>query len=382
MLGFVTMNWQWILLGLIILIVLAIVFLTKPVQVGLRSAALILLLGASYKRNAKAVPRSILVSEVTCSYGDRDIVADLYRPNDRGRHSGVILAHGAVKNGKDDRALKFAGQSLARAGYVALVPQLDNLCRLRLHQDDVEALVAGFQYLAGQEFNNGKIGMLGVCLSAPLVFLAATEPAISQGVSVITSWGGFYNINDWLQAIITEHYIDEGEVKPWKPRAVLIEEAPRWLIELLPSPSDRVHIEEMLRGNATGSAKNSLSPSGQAMYELLINRDPQYVVDLWARLAPQIQQALDSLSPHQKVGQLKTKIAIIHTTTDDVIPWVESCKLIAAIRSENRIYFKVFEQFYHASIEDLLKARISNIHRVVSEVVQFYLYIYRILYQL
>ncbi len=224
--------------------------------------------------------------------------------------------------------------------------------------------------------------MLGVCLSAPLVFLAATEPAISQGVSVITSWGGFYNINDWLPAVITEDYVDEGEVKPWKPRAVLIEEAPRWLIELLPSPSDRVHIEEMLRGNATVSAKNSLSPSGQAMYELLTNRDPQHVVDLWARLAPQVQQALDSLSPHQKVGQLKTKIAIIHTTTDDVIPWVESYKLAGAIKAENKIYFKVFEQFYHASIEDLLKARISNIHRVVSEVVQFYLYIYRILYQL
>jgi dienelactone hydrolase len=243
-------------------------------------------------------------------------------------------------------------------------------------------LVAGFQYLAVQKFSNGKIGMLGVCLSAPLVFAAATEPAISQDLSVITSWGGFYNINDWLQAVITEHYVNEDKAKSWKPRAVLIEEAPKWLIELLPSPSDRVRIAETLRGNATGSSKNSLSPSGQAMYELLTNRDPQHVVDLWARLAPQVQQALDSLSPHQKVGQLKTKIAIIHTTTDDVIPWVESYKLVAAIRSENKIYFKVFEQFYHASIEDLLKARISNIHRVVSEVAQFYLYIYRILYQL
>ena len=382
MLEFVAMSWQWMLLGLIILAVLAIVFLTKPIKVGIRVAAFVFNLAASYKRNIRTEFKNILVYEVTYRCGDRDAVADLYRPNDRGRHSGIILAHGAVKNGKDDRALKFAGQSLARAGYMTLVPQLDKLCKFRLHQDDIEVLVASFQYISRQTFSNSKIGMLGVCLSAPLVFLAATDPTIRDEIAVITSWGGFYNINDWLQGVITERYIDDGKVKLWKPRPVLIEEAPKWLIELLPNTSDRVRIAEMLRGNATGSAKSSLSPSGQVVYDLLTNHDHQQVADLWARLDPQIQQTLNNLSPHQQISQLRTKIAIIHTMTDDVIPWVESYKLADAIKAENKIYFKVFKQFYHASIEDLLRARISNLRSVISEVIQFCLYIYRILYQL
>jgi len=356
--------------------------MVKPVKVGFRVAATMLDLSASYKRNVKAIPKNIFTTEVTYSCGGRDIVANLYRPDDRRRHSGLILAHGAIKGGKDDRAMLFAGQSLARAGYVVLVPQLDNLIKFRLHRDDTEVLVAGFQYLARQEFSNGKIGMFGICLSAPLVLLAAAEPSISRDVSVVSSWGGFYNINDWLQAIITGRYFEGGRAKPWSPRTVLVEETPKWLIELLPDPSDRVRIEKMLAGDSTDSAKSSLTPSGQAMYELLTNRDLERVKDLWARLDPKVRQTLDSLSPHTKMAELKTKIAIIHTFTDDVIPWVESCKLADAVEDVNKIYFRVFGQFYHARIEDLLKPRLSNFHHVISEVVQFYLYMYSILYQL
>jgi hypothetical protein len=382
MLEFWTENWQWILVGLLALTVLIAVFMTRPVRVGLKTLAMIVSLGISYKKNTGAVPRNILVSEVTIRCGDRDIVANLYRPNNKRRHSALIMAHGAIQGGKDDRALRFGGQSLAGAGFVALVPQLDNLNRIRLHQDDVDTLVACVRYLSGQEFSNGKIGLMGVCLSAPLVFLAAAEAGGKQNVSVITCWGGFYNINDWLQAVLALRYIDGDKAKPWKPRDLLIGETPKWLVELTPSASDRACLEEMLAGIAGDSIKGRLSPSGQAMYELLANRDPERVKDLWSKLDPKIQQTLNNLSPHTKVGKYNTKIAIIHTYNDDVIPWVESCKLVDAINDKNKIYFRIFHQFYHVSIEDLLKARISNLHHVISEAVQFYLYMYSILYQL
>ena len=382
MFEFLTMNWQWILVGVIAMAVLALIYLARPVRVGLKTAAMIVSLGISYKKNTGAIPGNILVSEVTFRCGDRDIEANLYRPNDKKRHSGLILAHGAIEGGKDDRALRFGGQSLAGAGYVALVPQLDNLNRLRLHQNDVDALVAGVRYLSGQEFCNGKIGLMGVCLSAPLVFSAAAEPSISRNVAVITCWGGFYNINDWLQAVIAQHYVDGGEAKPWKPRTLLIEEAPKWLIELLPDASDRVCLEELLKADSTSSVRGRLSPSGQATYELLTNRDPKRVGELWERLDPKVRRTLNSLSPHTKIAQHNTKIAIIHTLNDDVIPWVESCKLVDAIDDKNKVYFRIFRQFYHVSIEDLLKARISNLHHVISEAAQLYLYMYSILYQL
>lgn len=376
-------SWQWILIILIILIiVLVVALLTKPVQTGFRAIGLLIDLGVSYKSRNSAIPSNIIATKVIYNCGSRNIVANLYRPNDQRQHSGIILAHGAVEGGKDDPALILAGPSLARAGYIVLVPQLDNLAKFRLHQDDIEALVAGFQFLSGQEFGNKKIGMVGVCLSAPLVFLAATDPKISHEIYVIGSWGGYYNIKEWLGAVITGHYFEQGAPKTWRPRVVLTEELPKWLIELMPNSSDKAYLEQMMSGDSVDSARSNLSPVGQALHDLLTNRDPAQVEDFWERLPPEIQQTLDSLSPHLQADQLRAKIAIIHTLSDDVIPWVESEKLAEAIRQENKLYYKIFHQFYHVRLEDLLKLRIANLHNTISEAAQFYLFIYHILHQL
>ena len=382
MIRLVSMNWVWILIGLIILTMLATALIAKPVQVGVKTAALLLDLGVSHKWQTNAIPRAILVSEVTYPCGNRTIAANLYRPDDQRRHSGIVLAHGAIKDGKDDLALRLAGQSLARAGYVALVPQLEDLSRFRLNPDDIQTLVTSFQYLSRQEFTSDRIGMMGVCLSAPLVLLAATEPRISQEIAAITSWGGYYNIRDWVQAVITEHCTYQGETKPWKPRIALTEEVPKWLIELLPNSSDRVCIEEMLRGNSLASANSNLSPSGQAMYELITNRDPERVGDLWARLDSETQQTLASLSPHLRIDQLQTRIVIVHTDVDDAIPSAESRKLAQAVKDENKVYFRIFRQFSHVNVEALFNVRISDFHNAISEAAHFYLFTYHILYQL
>ena len=376
------MNWQWILIGFTVLAILALALLAKPVQVGLRSAALLIDLGVSYQWKTNVIPRGILITEITYPYGNRTITADLYRPSDQRQHHGMILGHGAFEEGKDDWRMKLIGKSLARAGYVTLIPHLENLARLRLHQDDVDALVVSFQYLLRQEFINGKVGMTGFCLSAPLVLLAAEEPSISQDVAVISSWGGYYNIEDWIQAVITEHYTYQGETKPWKADLTLTGEVFHWLTELLPSSSDTVYIKEMLRGNSLDSAKGNLSPSGQAMYELLTNRDPEQADTLWAGLDPQTQQTLVSLSPSMKINQLQTKVVIIHAFADPYIPSVESRKLADAIKDENRVYFRIFHQFSHVDPNELFKVKLSNLPNIIFEAAGFYLYIYHTLYQL
>jgi hypothetical protein len=382
MVQFVLSNWQWVLAFTAIVALFTIFFLVKPARVGLKTLTTIVRLGLSYKKNSGDVPGDVIVNEITFLCGGREIAANLYRPKDRKKHPAIILAHGAIKGGKDDRALRFGGQSLASAGYIALAPQLEHLNRLRLHQDDVDALIAGVSYLSGQEFCNGKIGLLGACLSAPLVFLAAAAPEIKQSVAVITCWGGFYNINEWLQAVLSLCYIYDGEARPWKPRPLLIEEAPKWLVELLLDASDRVFLQQMLDGNDAESAGSHLSASGRAMYDLLSNKDPDKVKELWHKLDPRVRETLNSLSPHTKIDEHGAKIAIIHTFNDDVIPWVESCKLRDALDNGHKVYFRIFRQFYHVSVEDLLKARISNLHHVIAEAAQFYLYMYSVLYQL
>ncbi|MCK4722567.1 MAG: hypothetical protein KAT75_04650, partial [Dehalococcoidia bacterium] len=81
LIGIENMNWQWILIGFIVLTVLALTLLARPVRVGLKTAALILDLGVSHKWGTSAIPRGIVISEVTYSCGNRTIVANLFRPH-------------------------------------------------------------------------------------------------------------------------------------------------------------------------------------------------------------------------------------------------------------------------------------------------------------
>ncbi len=333
------MNWQWILIGFIVLAILAVFLLVRPVQVGLRATALLLDLGVGYQWQTGAIPRRIDVSEITYPCGSRTVTASLYRPDDQRQHPGIIFGHGAFEEGKDDWRMRLMGESLARAGYVALIPHLENLAGLRLRRDDVDTLVVSFQYLLRQEFINEKVGMAGFCLSAPLMLLAAEEPSISQDVTVVSSWGAYYDIKDWIQAVITQHCTYQGETRPWIPNVALAKELRQWLIELLPNSSDTVYIEEMLEGNLQGQDKDILSPSGQAMYEFLSNRHPEQAGALLAKLDPQTQQTLASLSPSLRINQLQTKVVIVHGFADPYIASVESRKLADAIEDENKVYF-------------------------------------------
>ena len=374
------MKRKFIYVGTAILL-LALVVLSRPFQVGIRTAAVFLDLGTNYQWHF-TIPRNILISEVSFPCGNRDALANLYRPDDNCMHSGIILAHGAVKDGKDDFALTLAAQSLARAGYVVLIPQLEYLKTFQLQSGDVSTLIDSYQYLSRQPFVREEVGMLGMCLSAPLVLIAASDSTISRDIAVVSSWGGYYNVNDWLQAVLAEQYMDDGRAVSWSPRATLKQAVPRLLLGFLPDESERVHIQEMLKTGSQNSADVTLSPLGEDIYQLLSAHTPEQVKELWAKITPQLSRSIEPLSPHLIIEKLHTKIAIIHTATDDVIPWVESVKLSEAIPDDQEVFFKIFHRFYHVNIKQLLNVQVSNLCASISEAVGFYSYIYSIIYHL
>ncbi|GAG24584.1 unnamed protein product, partial [marine sediment metagenome] len=58
--------------------------------------------------------------EVTFEYGSREVVADLYRPSDGGRHGAVVVVIGAAPRARTDpRAIRLA-RGAARAGIAVI----------------------------------------------------------------------------------------------------------------------------------------------------------------------------------------------------------------------------------------------------------------------
>ena len=323
-----------------------------------------------------------MISEVSFYCKDRNVAANLYRPDDNSKHAGIILAHGAVKDGKDDFALTIAAQSLARAGYVVLIPQLEYLKSFQLRYGDVSTLIASYQFLSRQPFVREEVGMLGMCLSAPLVLIAASDSTISRDITVVSSWGGYYNVDDWLQSVLAEQYLDDGQAISWSPRATLKQGVPRLFLGFLPDESERMRIQEKLDTGSQNSSDTTLSPLGEDIFKMLSAHTPEQVKEMWVEIAPEIHQSINLLSPHLIIEKIHAKIAIIHTVTDDVIPWVESVKLSQAIPDDQEVFFKIFHRFYHVDIKQLLNVQLSELYDVISEVAGFYFYVFSILYQL
>ena len=79
--------------------------------------------------------------------GERAIAADLYHYQDGKKRAAILLTHGIIETGKDDpRLIRFA-YSLARSGFVVLVPELLGMKSLRVRLSDVEDIVASFRFL-------------------------------------------------------------------------------------------------------------------------------------------------------------------------------------------------------------------------------------------
>src|SRR3990167_10315953 len=69
------------------------------------------------------VSKAPAVSEVNLQVGDKDIKADLYKPQDNKMHPAIVFTLGTVITRKDETVAKFA-KTLSRLGLVVLVPDL------------------------------------------------------------------------------------------------------------------------------------------------------------------------------------------------------------------------------------------------------------------
>ena len=78
------------------------------------------------------------------------------------------MTHGIIEDGKDDpRLIRFA-YSLARAGFIVLVPDLKGMKSFRILFSDVDDIVASFRHLASLNdiVDETKMGLMGFSYAA------------------------------------------------------------------------------------------------------------------------------------------------------------------------------------------------------------------------
>jgi len=318
--------------------------------------------------------------EVTFYYGAQEVVADIYRPADGGRHGAVVVVIGAAPQARTDpRAVRLA-RNAARAGVVMMIPELKHLLRDEMVPEEIEALVTAFRYLREQEFVDGeRVGYLGFSVGAGMALVAASDPRISNDVAFFGSFGGYYDLRDVIAAVTSETITYNGQREEWHPDDKTVHVLRHSLIYYVADPGDRDILSRIFLEDdqSVRQEVGELSPRSRVIFELLDNHDPDRAQELLAQLWPQDAATLRRLSPSASIDGLHTELFIVHDRHDRFLPCAESRRLAEAARGQNDVYYAELDLFRH--VDPTVTA---NPLSFLVDLIEFFFQAYRLMLRL
>ena len=183
----------------------------------------------------------------------------------------------------DDPRLDRIAEDAARSGVVMLVPFSDRLDADHIEPEEIDALVAEFQYVQRQpQVNPKRVGFFGASVGGSLALVAAGDPRIADDVQQVVSFGGYYDALQTFGAIAT-HRIRDGSIdEPWTPQDHAEKVMAQQLIDAVDNPQDRDLLTAMFIDDKPEDQEElaSLTPVGRSSYNFLANRDPAAVTAL------------------------------------------------------------------------------------------------------
>lgn len=269
---------------------------------------------------------------------NRSYKADLYLSGEDAL-AGLLLIPGAAEAGKDDARLVAFAESLARARFNILVPDLDSLRKLQVGPANVRELIDAFSELDNSRFSpTGRTGIFAFSYAAGPAVLAAIDPEIQDNVDFIFAVGGYHDLNRVLVFFTTGHFSDEGQDRHLTPNAY-----GKWVfvlsnLERLSNVNDRERFKEMFERKKENleaplsDLASELSAEGRALYRFITNKDPGQAEMLMTKLPEGIRDDIVALDLANKdLKQLSSKLILVHGYDDPIIPYTESKALAQAL---------------------------------------------------
>lgn len=330
-----------------------------------------------------------LVMTVAYPGEHRQMEANLYMIPDGKRRGGVILVHGVNEVGKEDPRMVWIARIFARAGFVVLVPDFLGFKSLKLRAEDSSEMVDSFLYLSSRKdlVHPDKIGLIGFSYGAGPTLIAAADPRIRDQVHFVVSFGGYYDLVNLIRFVTTGFY-EYGEKQSYMRPS----DYDRWIflkynLDLLSDAEDKSVLARIAEAKARGEAVDAssltthLTPSGKAVYRLLVNRDPDRVKPLIEKLSPAFQRQIEQLSPSRVIDQVKAYVFIVHGEPDPFIPHTESLRLADALKGKGRYHLGVMRIFQHVR-PTLPTLNLKNLFTIyLPEAVKLYALTYDLLSQ-
>lgn len=276
---------------------------------------------------------------------------DIYLPGkgDTAR-AAIILVPGVSPAGKDDPRLVAFATTLARARFRVLVPDLANLRELKVRPEDGRAIADAALWLSGESPEDWPLGIAAVSYAVGPAIAALGEPHAGATVDFVLAIGGYHDLTQVVTFFTTGHFRAEAD-ESWRLRTP--NSYGKWVflesnLDRLSSAGDRAilsAIKDMRIRDRTAEVSRlagGLEPEGRAVYDLLVNTDPERAPTLVAKLPPPLRADFAALDLSRRdLSNLPQRFFLIHGRDDPIIPETESIRLAAALPPERTRLFLV-----------------------------------------
>jgi len=261
------------------------------------------------------------------------------RPAGEGPWPTIFLVNGTVPEGRKLPEVRNLAEGFARAGYLAVVPDLPGLTEDRITPQTADATTQVALEVSGMsDTENGQVALVGVSTGATLALLAAEEPALRGKISLVAGVAPYANIKTVLNVATTGHYRrSDGGLVRYEAAPFLSYVAARSLVVTLPPGEDRRTLSEELESAGRESPHplsglrarqtDDLGPDARSVLGLLANRDPRRFDALYAALPGEVRHDLEELSPLAGKGRIRVPVELATGPHDKYFPPSQSYAL-------------------------------------------------------
>lgn len=289
--------------------------------------------------------------------GQWKLRADAYVPADAVR-AGIVLVPGLAVAGKNDPRLVALARTLARVGFMVLIPDIPGFRAYRMGVEDVEVLVAAVQVLsAAPEMQpRAPLGIGAFSFAVGPTLITALDERVSRRVDFVVAVGGYQDLRRLITYYTTGTHRDDRDTPTPYDKG-------KWIFALgvsekLPNAADRLAIQAVARraiyagaGESDVPAPASLSPGGAALLELLTNTTRERVPMLLARLPAPLRAEISALNPaEQPMGELHAHLLLLHGRSDPIIPYTESIALSKSV-PDGRAELFIIDGLAHVDLQ-------------------------------
>ncbi|MBL8136332.1 MAG: hypothetical protein JNL48_06900 [Acidobacteria bacterium] len=300
---------------------------------GWRAAAFTLELVAGDRARWLTGPRArVDVTAHAVTHHGRVVRYECYAvPDRRGRrHPAVVVTHGFTHEGAADPRLQALCRRLARAGFVVVAPEFDEMRQYRLgegDQADLEAVVAGLATHPGIDVT--RVGVIAFSFGAAPALIGLARPPLRDAVTFAVVFGGYFDLKRTFKYVLTGAYDGFG-YHGRLPVPTVGDDRWKFLrgnqAMIPPSPTSHLLEEAAARRIADPAAVvdvRGCSAAERAAFALIENRDPDRFDALYAA-APFVDAWVQRLSPVHTAHAIRARLILIHSFTDQKTPFIES----------------------------------------------------------